>query len=235
MTRRCAVFDWDDTLHRGITLLPWVRFLSNASALPRSRAVAIESLFERVYKRLLPYEVFAKKVVLEYALSLVDFDVTAFRRLAEQFVEQDRANLFAFARPALELLQRYHLETVIVSGCPQEILNVYRGLLDINRAYGSLVRQRTDGTYSGEVDRNPALAASKEALISELSADCVIVVALGNTPSDWPLLKRAKLPLLLDSSGPGAEPQLADGAQIIRENEVLTTIESFLRATDGGG
>lgn len=204
MPSPAALFDWDDTLHQGITLLSWARFLQERSFLSIKRFSAINALLEGESAGRLSYEQFAEAVVAEYAQGLVGMKQENLKNLAEQFIESDRERLFHFVRPLLDLLRSSEIKTIVISGCPQEILDVYRNVLGLHVAYGCSLSQRPDGTFSGGVEINPALGRVKEALISDLSSEYVVLVAMGNTDSDWPLLRRARLPLYLKPSASNA-------------------------------
>lgn len=228
--RPAAIFDWDETLHRGITLLPWVKFLRQRLAFPPNRVTLIQELFDQLGSGMLPYEMFADQVVTEYARGLAGTPSADIDRLAGEFVDFDQDCLLPFVLPTLKMLQAHDIVAIVVSGCPQEILNHYCSRLGLNAAHGLLLRRHRDGTYSGETAMNTALERHKEIVMNHLSSTYDILIAVGDTSSDWPLLKRAKMPILLESNPGALSPDLIGVISVTPESEILGTIQNFLQS-----
>jgi phosphoserine phosphatase len=124
--------------------------------------------------------------------------------LAEQFVRSD-TGLFGFVEPFVRLVREYGLRLVVVSGSPVEPLLAYRRRLSIDRVYGLTVGT-AHGRYTPTVVSDPTLGGEKARIVDDLTPGSHIVLALGDSPADLPLLAAAPLSVVVDNPGldPGA-------------------------------
>jgi phosphoserine phosphatase len=117
---------------------------------------------------------------------------------ARTYVEQDVRALFPFSRVLLESLVERQVEPLVISGSPVETLATHQELLPIRRHWGITVAVR-DGLYTGELELNPAEQAAKERIISTAVEGARVVLAIGDTEADLPMLELAEVRIVVDN------------------------------------
>lgn len=192
-----ALFDWDGTLHQGVTANDWTEYLSlfvpNASRF----AAAMKELLQDYRSGDVNYRYLVRKAAELYAKCLADVQVEHVASLAARFVEEDQLMLFDFVVPLLEELRSKKVGVIVVSGAPVEVLDAYRHILPIDRAYG-LVVERKNGRFTGAIKHNYGLMGKKRDVVTTLMAEgYTIKLAAGNTTSDLPLLEHAQRRFLI--------------------------------------
>jgi phosphoserine phosphatase len=126
---------------------------------------------------------------------------------------------------------------VIVSGAPQEILAEHLGHLGLDdlEVHGLTLTVDGDGRYAGAVASNVGTDAAKQELIGQLARSTgAVVLGVGDSTSDLPLLRAARRQLivgrharrLLEEFGPSAacvpDPATASTEEMIDLVSVLT-------------
>lgn len=138
------------------------------------------------------YRYLVRKAAEFYAKCLADVQLEHITLLANRFVQEDQFRLYDFVVPLLEDLHSKQFAVIIVSGAPVEVLDAYRNILPIDRAYG-LVVGRKNGHFTGAIENNHGLMGKKRDAVTALMAEgYVIKLAAGNSTSDLPLLEHAQ-------------------------------------------
>ena len=196
---RVALLDWDGSLHRGLTLRSWTHYLRERDLLPEASAAAIEERFLAYDEGDLPYRRLATETPELYARGLEGVPRAELRAHARTyFAEQDGGALFPFARALLESLVERGIETLVISGSPVETLSLHRERLPIRRHWGITVAVR-DGLYTGELELNPAEQSAKERIISAAVEGARVVLAVGDSEADLPMLEMAQARIVVDN------------------------------------
>ena len=193
-----AVVDWDGTFRRGFTILDWVHFVSLHRHFEPSVATELDTLYQDYQRHLIVYESFATQAASLYSQGLKGLPCKITRNLAAQFVLEDRS-LFGFAKPVFNTLLNHGLGIVVVSGAPEVVLEVYRHKYLLLEVFG-LKTTVSDDEWTGEVQENPATSSTKRHQVEALRERYEIVVGIGNTESDRPLLNAARLPILVETA-----------------------------------
>lgn len=188
---RIALLDWDDSLHRGLTLRDWTSYLSERDLLPGSIADAIEERYAAYDEGDFPYRRLALETPELYARGLEGVAQAELQAHARSYVDRDAQAVFAFSRPLLEGLVERGIETVVISGSPIETLAVHQERLPIRRLWGITVAVR-NGWYTGELESNPAEQSAKDRIISTALEDATAVLAVGDSEADIPMLEMAQ-------------------------------------------
>ena len=196
--RRVALLDWDGSLHRGLTLRDWTHYLGERDLLPDGIVDAIEERFAAYDRGELPYSRLAKETPELYARGLERVPQTELRAHARSYVERDVRALFPFSRVLLASLVEREIETLVISGSPIETLAVHQEVLPIRRFWGITVAVR-DGLYTGELELNPAEQTAKERLISTAVEGTTVVLAVGDSEADLPMLEMAQARIVVDN------------------------------------
>ncbi len=214
--KRVALLDWDGSLHRGLTLRSWTRYLCERHLLPQTIATQIETRFAAYDEGDLPYRRLAVETPELYARGLEGVRQEELRAHARSYVERDDARaLFPFSRLLLESLVEREIETVVISGSPIETLAVHQERLPIRRQWGITVAV-SNGLYTGELELNPAEQTAKEHIISATLDDARVLLAIGDSEADVPMLEIAEARIVVGNdalfSGDKATLHLSPGS-----------------------
>jgi len=195
---RVALLDWDGSLHRGLTLRSWAHYLGERGLLPDAIVDAIEKRFAAHDQGDLPYRRLATETPELYARGLEGVARAALQGHARSYVDLDIEALFPFSRALLESLVERGIETLVISGSPIETLALHQELLPIRRYWGITVAVR-DGLYTGELELNPAEQAAKQHIISTALEQTRVVLAIGDSEADLPMLEMAETRIVVDN------------------------------------
>lgn len=195
---RVALLDWDNSLHRGLTLRSWTHYLSERDVLPRKIADAIEERYVAYEEGHFPYRRLALETPELYARGLEGVSETELQGHARSYGEADTRALFAFSRPLLESLVDRGIETVVISGSPIETLAVHQERLPLRTLWGITVSVR-DGSYTGELECNPAEQTAKDRIISTALEHATVVLAIGDSEADLPMLEMAETRIVVNN------------------------------------
>jgi phosphoserine phosphatase len=195
---RVALLDWDNSLHRGLTLRNWTHYLGERDLLPRAVVDGIEERYSAYDQGELPYRRLAIETPELYARGLEGVRQAELQVHARSYVEQDTRNLFSFSRVLLEVLVERQIETLIISGSPIETLAIHQERLPISGLWGIVAAVR-HGRYTGELELNPAEQTAKEDIISTAVKGARVMVAIGDSEADIPMLEVAEARIVVDN------------------------------------
>ncbi len=198
MLTRIALLDWDGSLHRGLTLRSWTRYLREQDVLEPDIADGIERRFAAHEDGDFPYRRLTIETPELYARGLEGVAQAALRAHARTYVEADIGALFPFARALLESLVERRIDTVVISGSPIETLAVHQERLPIRRLWGITLEVR-DGRCTGALELNPAEQTAKGRIVSAACEQASVVLAIGDSEADLPMLEAAQARIVIDN------------------------------------
>jgi len=192
------LLDWDNSLHRGLTLRDWTRYLGDRDLLPDAVVEAIEDRYAAYDQGDLPYRRLATETPELYARGLQGVLQADLQAHARAYVERDIRALFPFARTLLHGLAERAIEPFVISGSPIETLVVHQEQLPIDRLWGITVAVRA-GLYTGELELNPAEQSAKDDVISTAVKGARVMLAIGDSEADIPMLEMAEARIVVDN------------------------------------
>ena len=196
---RVALLDWDNSLHDGLTLRSWTPYLWERGLVSKDVVDAVEERYAAYDQGDLPYRRLAMEAPELYARGLQGVRRSELQAQARSYVDQDTYDLFPFSRVLLESLVERKIESLIISGSPIETLAVHQELLPISRLWGITVAVR-DGLYTGDLELNPAEQTAKEEVISTAIKEARVMLAVGDTEADIPMLEAAEARIVVDNA-----------------------------------
>ncbi|HEX7275910.1 MAG TPA: haloacid dehalogenase-like hydrolase [Acidimicrobiales bacterium] len=229
--RQVAVLDWDNTLHDGWTLEPWVRFLVDRGQAPVSLAVEGEQLTRDYLEgRLDGHSDLAHRANTLYAAAAAGWATADVAALVGPYLDQvDRALVFGFVPALLQWLVERGIEPVVVTGAPTELVAGY-----VEPAGGRVVGLalvEDGGRFTGAVRRNPGTGEEKARAVAELRDEGYdVVLGAGDSESDLPLLEAGRHQLVVGNPGlagrfPGTslliDPRTTSGDELRRALDAL--------------
>ncbi|MFN8620024.1 MAG: haloacid dehalogenase-like hydrolase [Chloroflexota bacterium] len=206
---RVALLDWDNSLHPGFTLGPWLHALArdDHEAAAGRRFDAARAAYDA---GTLPYDDFAGLAEELYTALADGRPVAELDALAASFVRSDR--LRPGTTDLVAALLARDVRPMLISGAPIEVLRAHATTLGIAPEDVTGWRLAGDGDrYVGRLaSGNTARGGSKAAIVAELvAAGATIVLGLGDSSADRPLIEAARI-------GAWIDPQATDEAARVR-------------------
>jgi phosphoserine phosphatase len=201
-----ALLDWDNTLHDGWTLDPWVRYLVDQGVAPDSlRTEGQQLTLDYLEGRLGGHSDLAHRANTLYASATAGWAVPDVAALVGPYLaDVDGPLVYPFVPDLLAWLVEHDIEPVVVTGAPAPLVTAYVGPRG-GRVVGFTVAE-ADGRYTGVVGRNPGTGREKARVVAELEGDgCVVVLGAGDSESDLPLLRAAPRQLVVGNADLAAE------------------------------
>ena len=222
-----AVLDWDGTLRKGYEILDWTNFLDENGKFDRETAVRQRELVSNYLAGKIPYAQAVFDVGVIYAEGIAGQKVGDTLALAAQFARIDKA-IFGFTPAFFEILLKNNLRIVLISNTPQVMLDEYRKHFGLTEVYGLQVEQQA-GLWANQVIMNPGLSDVKRRIVKELVSRYNIILGMGDTHEDAPLLEASKIRLFLKpESKPNIRVPEVPELQVVDEHSVIETVETAL-------
>lgn len=228
--RRVAVLDWDNSLHLGFTMGPWMHALER-----HARDAATADRFDRALADheagRLAYDAFAL-LAEELYTALMDGRMAADVEAVAAYLVPIDALRPGTPELIAALLAR-DIQPILISGAPIEVLRAHAAVLGI--APGDVTGwtlERDGGRYLGRLaSGNTARGGSKAHIVARVvDAGAEVVLGVGDSEADRPLVDAARIGAWIDphpadesarvrwtdrTTGEGGAGSLADLAQVI--------------------
>ena len=222
-----AVLDWDGTLRKGYEILDWTNFLDENGKFHREAAVRQRELVSNYLAGRIPYAQAVFDVGVIYAEGVAGQKVGETMALAAQFAKIDKA-IFRFTPGFFEILRETNLKIILISNTPQVMLDEYGRRFGLTEVYGLQVDQKA-GLWANRVIINPGLSEVKRRIVAQLVGKYNIILGMGDTHEDAPLLEAARIRLFLKpESKPNIRIPEVPELQVVDENSVIETVEAAL-------
>lgn len=191
-----ALFDWDNTLRKGFTIISWAEYLCAKKAIREDLYKKLIKQFDLYRARKLSYRQLATTTTEIYAQALSGIELSFIEELAYHFFIED-TDVFPFTGKLLGLLKEEGIGVIIVSGSPKIVLQQYADQFSFSEIYGMDI-EVVDNKYTGIVKQD--FGADKHRAVEEICYKKreVPLVAFGDSVSDKPLLSIAKYGYFLD-------------------------------------
>ena len=188
---QALVADWDNTLARGFLIIPWAIHLADEGIIPTTRVDHIRELAHSYESDRICYGYFAQLVTAEYTSAVDGCEHADILRSAEDFAKTDymERELFELGHFLLEAAEASPVDFHIISAAPVEPLSAclkgkhlasVTGLGSAGMKIDASIRRFTGSRHDKE---------SKVAQIAQFSQ---IVLGIGDSASDIPLLEAAE-------------------------------------------
>lgn len=219
--------DWDNTLAGGWTVFPWLRHLSNLGLVEQEWILRVEFLRRQHTESRLAHDDLARRIGALYQASVAAASLADLESAGRSFISTAADALRPWAPDLLAGITARGGETLVISGAPYEALAALVSTLPIGRTY--FFQQRlTDEDPCSRLS-GPGDATSKRRIVESLRPANVLL-ALGDSESDEPLLRVARLRVVVgDKWWPSFSHQLVaeDGRGI---NDVWRRLDALLES-----
>ena len=137
MNNRIALVDWDGTIRKGFTIKEWSSFLvDNIGDVNFDIIEKIDNLFSKYSDGDITHDQLADASAHAYAKYIKNTAIEDINDLAKEFITLDIDNLFAYSKELFSLLHELEIRPIIISGCPEVILNNYKRIFYLDKIYG---------------------------------------------------------------------------------------------------
>jgi phosphoserine phosphatase len=222
-----ALFDWDGTLRKGYEIVDWTCFLDESGKFDHEVAARQRELVSNYLAGKIAYSQAVFDVGMIYAEGLAGQKVEDIVVLAEQFAKNDKA-IFDFTPVIFEILLKHNIKIVLISNTPQLLLDEYKKQLRLSEVYGLQVGEQA-GSWVNRVIINPGLAHVKKRIVTDLVNKYNVIVGMGDTHEDAPLLESAQIRLFLKPENkPNIRIPEVPQLEVVDENTVTKTVEAEL-------
>jgi HAD superfamily phosphoserine phosphatase-like hydrolase len=199
--KQIAVFDWDETLRKNFVLFDWMLFLNKKGTVKIKFLNRLINTFKMYKRNKISYKELAVMANEIYAESLKEVKKDILIKFAKLFVKNDNRNLFNFTSPLFDYLNKNNIDIYIVSGAPEEVLHAYKDFFNIENIYVyGLQFEINQYKYTGKIKKNTALYENKKQIIDSLRKDHKILLGMGDSVSDIPLLENADIPVAVNNT-----------------------------------
>ncbi|WP_143261776.1 HAD family phosphatase [Allokutzneria sp. NRRL B-24872] len=183
-SRPIAVLDMDGTLYDGCIGVAFIAHLVRVGLAAREAVEAARRAFDAYERGSLSTAEAADLVYDHYALALTGHRVEDVRYAAEECWTVVCEHLFPFSRNVVDRLAERGVLTVLLSGSPDEIVQVAARELGIDQARGAL-SEVISGRYTGKVLTRPGEPGGKSSLLDEIRPErSRVFFAMGNSVRD---------------------------------------------------
>lgn len=227
MDSSIALLDWDNSLRDGWVIADWADRLSADRLFPSANSSQLRALLAQYDARLVSYETLADAIPQVFAAGLTGLSVQQISGHAKQFVSHDAVGPRPFVEELLSALDIRGIAIAFVSGAPQEILDALLARYNGVAAFGTIFEE-VNGIYTGAVNTNGASEQTKATVVSSLRGQgWHVVVAVGDSNADRPILRAADWPVVV-----GNDELAADVDGSISLSSDAGDIGSLLRRLD---
>lgn len=196
MTNRYAVFDWDNTIRKGYTIFPWIKYLNERKLFDEETYRAVQKIIEKYEEHEISHDQYAKEVGDLYGKGIKGKSVDELNAVAEEYISDDEKSLYPGVKDLFEFLYKEGIDIIVVSGAPNQIIKYYKERFHIEELY-DLQEEVRDDRITGEIATNYGF--SKELAMKMICEEkgCTPYMAFGDSSSDFPLLDGALYPFYI--------------------------------------
>jgi len=203
--QRVALLDWDGTLHSGVVIVAWTKYLNEFGLMSDESAETVAKAYADLDEGRTDYLSMVDRVTAGYAHGLVGRGVREVSALAEGFADSQRDQFTWFAPELISELRAADVETVVITGSPTVAVRPLASLLGIDRVIG-LKPFAFSGMLTSMLPQNTARPEVKRHIVEAFDGE--VVLAAGNSVSDEPLLAAALVRLFVGDGQPPSLPEI---------------------------
>jgi len=194
MKKYIALFDWDLTVRSNYAFTKWTELLMKNEIIDKNFVKDNEWLIKSYIEGKINHDEMSREGMKIFCKHLAGTNVMDVSSINEEYKLQDDMHIHSIMREIIfPFLIKNNVEIIVITGSPQEIVELYKEELGISKVYG-MNYYIDNGKYTGEFKYNTGLSENKQKIIDEILNDKNIEVlfGFGDSISDIPILKVAK-------------------------------------------
>lgn len=192
--RRLGIFDIDGTIFRWSLFIEVVDGLVEDGIFPQKAHDEISHEYTQWLNRELHYNVYLEKVVATFFKYLKGCKFEDVKKVSRRIIEQKKDRVYKFSRDLIFSLKKKNYTLLVISGSPLFIVDEFAKSFGFDAWYGSRYEIK-DGVFTGRDENRDSVFRKGKVLDAflesqKISFDLKNSVAIGDTPSDIPILER---------------------------------------------
>lgn len=192
MKNYVAIFDWDKTIQRSYSFLTWSNLLVDKNIIDKNYLMENErKILQPLRLGRLNNDELADKGMKLFCKYIKNANVEEVKKVNSEYRKENDKLIYSILKPIFIFLNKNNIKTIVVSGAPQEILELYKKEFKIDKIYG-LKFDVENGNYSGSFEINTGMTINKEKIVNTICKSKEILFAFGDSISDIPMFKKAK-------------------------------------------
>lgn len=188
-----ALFDWDNTVQESYAFTTWSNILIEKELISKEFLVENEKIMESFNDGIINHNEMSKLGQELFCKFLRGVSVDKVKKINTEFKKINDALIYPLMKKIFSFLKDNEVEVIIISGSPQNVLEMYMSEFNISKVYG-MHYEKENGVYTGKSIMNSGLGDNKQILVDKILEDASkkVLFAFGDSISDTPLLKSAK-------------------------------------------
>jgi len=191
-----ALLDWDNTIHRGYTIYSLANFLLEHELVSVTLIQRFKELETQYLHKNINYAEYTERTCESFAQALAGRSYKAYKDAIAAYRPISESALFEYAYPLFELLNKYSIQTYLISGAPFDVLETYAEPFNLKGIFAFQLETQGD-VLTGRVACNYGL--NKERMLNHpilLSPNVVHLLSMGDAVADIPLLDNSLIPIV---------------------------------------
>lgn len=230
--RRLAIFDIDGTIYRWSLFLEVVDGLVEEGIFPKKAHDEINQEYILWLNRKLHYNVYLEKAVETFFKYLKGSKFTDVKGVSKKIINLKKDRVYAFTRDLIKELKKKNYYLLVMSGSPLFIVEEFARSFGFHSWYGSLY-EINNGIFTGRDENRDTVFRKGRVLDAFLAGSDAIFdlknsIAIGDSPSDIPILERVGKPIAFDPDKDLLKYAKKKGWKIIIERkDVVYEVKDF--------
>ncbi|MDP5008597.1 MAG: HAD-IB family phosphatase [Glaciimonas sp.] len=229
-----AILDMDGTLYPGTLASDMIQTLLDEGHGHAATSRSMIDTLQRRHQRLVSQATIVEEFYANYLHTLEGVAHSHVQDAAENVWEKARCKLFAYVRPVLDELRACGYQTIVISGSPQEVINLAIADLGINYGIGARI-QVQNGYCVHKLLTAPARLGEKavllQVLIDQIKQNLQNSLAIGNTTSDAEVFRLVDHAIAFEPEAALAELAHVEHWAIVDRATVLPHFQALLHAS----
>ena len=192
-----ALLDWDSTLRESATIFTWMNFLIERGVLSEKRREEQEAIMEEYRRGLFDHDELSCRVNRHYMDSMTGMSLEDYRKNLRLYLDQDRGPDLPTTRAVTRWLREQGVDIIVVSGSPLRAIAPNFPWMGVKEAF-ALEEGVTDGQLDGRLLADGGYNKERVVALCRERYGEGPVLAMGDSASDIPLLRAARLPVMVN-------------------------------------
>jgi len=194
-----AVFDWDNTVRAGFTIIDWFDYLKSCQHeyLKTKKHKILETIdsisrcTNQFNNREITHDEFAISINMYYCEAIKGWSASQLATVADGFMPSFKKRMYKYALDSFSYFNSVNVPIYIITGAPALIIDKCKEEFGIKSIF-SLIPEVEDDIYTGNILENCGYSKEKNRVMDEIKASYTCsVFGFGDSASDLPILDKS--------------------------------------------
>jgi|GEM_PF-3237040 len=206
-----AVFDWDNTVRDGFTILDWFDYLKSCEheylRARKNKIFEAIDLSDRCSKQYnngeITHDEYAISINSYYCEAIKGWSASQLAKIADDFIPLFKKKIYKYAIESFSHFNNINVPIYIVTGAPALIVGKCKEEFGIKSIF-SLVPEVEDDIFTGNIIENCGYSKEKNRVMDEIKASYTCnIFGFGDSVSDLPILDKSDYPFIIGKNDIG--------------------------------